>query len=73
MTSILIVRADGVIRIDGAVPVAPTFLETVEHLFRTLDVRPHDDERCRCPGTCEGGPECLDDEGAPLPRDDGSD
>jgi hypothetical protein len=22
---------------------------------------------CGCPGDCEGGPECLDDEGAPLP------
>lgn len=22
---------------------------------------------CACPGDCEGGPECLDDEGGPLP------
>lgn len=22
---------------------------------------------CSCPGDCEGGPECLDDEGGPLP------
>jgi hypothetical protein len=21
---------------------------------------------CVCPGDCEGGPECLDDEGGPL-------
>ena len=21
---------------------------------------------CGCPGDCEGGPECLDDEGGPL-------
>ena len=26
---------------------------------------------CHCPGSCEGGPECLDDEGGPLPRADG--
>jgi hypothetical protein len=22
---------------------------------------------CACSGDCEGGPECLDEEGAPLP------
>ena len=42
---ILIVRDDGVIRVDGAWPVAPSFLETVEQLFRKLDVRPRPDER----------------------------
>ena len=25
---------------------------------------------CSCPGDCEGGPECLDDEGGPLPECD---
>lgn len=23
---------------------------------------------CGCPGDCEGGPECLDDEGGPLDK-----